>query len=85
MGATAVLHTWTWELSFHPHAHLIVTGGGLSPDGRRWLAAPKDFLFPVRVMGSLFRGKFLDGLNQLHRRGDLILPDDWRAVTDRAK
>ena len=79
LGATAVLHTWTRDLRFHPHAHLIVTGGGLSPDGNRWVSASPTFLFPVKVMGSVFRGKFLEGLSQLHQRGDLILPGDWQA------
>jgi hypothetical protein len=69
IGFTAVLHTWTRELRFHPHVHCIVTGGGLSPDGRRWVDSRKKFLFPVKVMGALFRGKFLDGLRKAHAKG----------------
>lgn len=71
IGVTSVLHTWTRDLRFHPHVHCIVTGGGLSLDGTRWIAARKDFLFHVRVMGALFRGKVLDGLRRAHARGDL--------------
>jgi Putative transposase/Transposase zinc-binding domain len=73
LGVTAVLHTWTRELSFHPHLHCIVTGGGLSPDGSRWIAARSKYLFPVRVLGRLFRGKFLAGLRKLYDQGGLVL------------
>lgn len=79
MGLTAVLHTWTRDLRYHPHAHLIVTGGGLDKAQKRWVETKQDFLFPVKVIGSLFRGKFLAGLNELYQRGDLRLPDDWQA------
>lgn len=67
LGITAVLHTWTRELTFHPHLHCIVTGGGLAPDGDTWVPLSRRFLFPVRVLGALFRGKFLDGLRRLRR------------------
>lgn len=74
IGITAVLHTWTRELLFHPHVHCIVTGGGLSTDGERWIAGRRvDFLFPVRVLGALFRGKFLARLEQLYTQGKLQL------------
>jgi hypothetical protein len=71
LGVTCVLHTWTRELTFHPHVHCIVTGGGLSIDGERWISAPPDFLFPVHVLGRLFRGKFLAGLAALATSGKL--------------
>ncbi len=70
LGVTAVLHTWTRDLRFHPHIHCIVTGGGLSPDSR-WIEASKRFLFPVRVMGMLFRGKMLGRLRRMEREGAL--------------
>lgn len=73
LGVTSVLHTWRRDLLFHPHVHCIVTGGGLSPDGQRWVAAPADFLFPVRVLGRLFRGKMLDALRRAHALGQLRL------------
>jgi hypothetical protein len=69
LGLTAVLHTWSRELHFHPHVHCIVTGGGLSQDAERWVDSRKKFLFPVKVMGTLFRGKFVDGLRKAHTRG----------------
>ena len=65
LGITAVLHTWTRLLSFHPHVHCIVTGGGLSADGMRWISADKGrgrYLVPVQVMAPLFRGKLLAAL-----------------------
>jgi hypothetical protein len=71
LGFTAVLHTWTRDLSFHPHLHCVVTGGGLA-DSNTWTAV-KRYLFPVKVMGRLFRGKFLHGLKRLYDRGALDL------------
>jgi len=73
LGITSVLHTWTRELLFHPHVHCIVTGGGLSLDGERWVATRPDFLFPVRVLGALFQGKFLARLVRAYERGELRL------------
>ena len=71
LGITAVLHTWTREMLLHPHLHCVVTGGGLSKDGSRWIASKAAFLFPVKVIGALFRGKFLDGLGRAHTAGTL--------------
>jgi hypothetical protein len=73
LGITMVLHTWTRELLFHPHVHAIVTGGGLTSDGARWVAARRDYLFPVRVMGALFRGKMLAALERAHGLGRINL------------
>jgi hypothetical protein len=74
-GISSVLHTWTRELLFHPHAHCIVTGGGLSLDGNSWLATRTDFLLPTRVLGDLFRGKFLSRLIHAYEAGELHLDD----------
>ena len=62
VGLTAVLHTWGSALTHHPHVHMIVPGGGLSPDGTRWIACRPGFFLPVRVLSRLFRRLFLDGL-----------------------
>jgi len=75
LGITAVLHTWTRELEFHPHVHCIVTAGGLTADGRRWCPARQRHLFPVKVLGALFRGKVLAALQQSLARGELSSPD----------
>ena len=71
IGITAVLHTWGSAMTHHPHLHMIVPGGGVAPDGERWIASRPAFLLPVRVLGMLFRRLFLDGLTELHRAGKL--------------
>ena len=79
LGITMVLHTWTRELRFHPHVHAIVTGGGLSLDGQHWLSTGSKYLFPVKLLGRLYRGKFLHYLARAHRDGQLDLPRDLAA------
>lgn len=69
LGATLVLHTWTRDLRFHPHVHAIVTAGGLSLDGHRFRHLRGDFLFPVKVMGALLRGKVLHLLSEAYATG----------------
>lgn len=76
LGMTMVLHTWARDLSFHPHIHVIVTGGGLSPDGERWVALPENYLFPLEPLRALFRGKFLAGLSEAHAQGKLDLGEE---------
>jgi Putative transposase. len=71
IGATLVLHTWGSALTHHPHIHGIVPGGGLAPDGKTWIACRPGFFLPVRVLSRLFRRRFLEGLQQLHRAGRL--------------
>jgi ribosomal protein L37AE/L43A len=63
LAMVGVLHTWTRQLLYHPHVHYIVTGGGLTDDGR-WRAARKDFLVPVKALSPIFRAKFRDALKQ---------------------
>jgi hypothetical protein len=74
IGFMAILHTWSQTLIDHPHLHCLVTGGGLSLDGKRWIASRKDFFIPVSVLSCLFRGKFLDGLKKLYEAGALQFP-----------
>ena len=71
LGITAVLHTWTREMLLHPHLHCVVTGGGLSLNDEHWVRCLDTFLFPVKVMGALFRGKFMAGLLRAYQAGDL--------------
>ncbi len=74
LGITMVLHTWGQNLGQHIHVHCIVTDGGLSPDGQRWLSpARKGFLFPTAALSKVFRGKYLDFLDTAHRDGELRL------------
>lgn len=75
VGIIAALHTWGRTLSFHPHAHLLVTGGGLA--GLHWVSAQHDYLLPVAVIKAKFRGKWLAWLNDAYEKGALTLPPDW--------
>src|SRR5712692_7422521 len=63
LGMVGVLHTWTRQLLYHPHVHYLVTGGGLTDDGR-WHSSRPDFLFPVNALSRIFRAKFRDQLKQ---------------------
>lgn len=74
IGAIGILHTWGQSLMDHPHIHCIVTGGGLSADGGRWVRCRKGFFIPVRVMSALFRGKFLGLLKKCFLSDDLVFP-----------
>ncbi|WP_188484204.1 IS91 family transposase [Marivita lacus] len=76
VGMTSVLHTWGSALTHHPHIHMIVPGGGLSPDGTRWVASKPGFFLHVRVLSRLFRRLFLEGLMDLHRAGRLAFFGD---------
>lgn len=71
VGFTAVLHTWNQDLLFHPHVHLVVTGGGLALDGQKWVAAKNSFLVPVKAVSKIVRGKFLEMLAENHEQGEL--------------
>ncbi len=71
IGFLAILHTWTQTLLHHPHVHCIVPAGGLAPDGARWVSSRAGFFLPVRVLASLFRGKFLAFLQRARQTGAL--------------
>lgn len=64
IGFLAVLHTWDQKLSDHFHLHCLVPAGALSPDGSRWIHARNDFLFPVKALSRVFRGKFVELLRR---------------------
>lgn len=72
IGVTAILHTWGQNLSQHLHLHCVVTGGALAPDGSRWNPVKAGFLFPVRALAKVFRGKYLDALRRAFRAGELV-------------
>ncbi len=82
VGMTSVLHTWGSAMTHHPHVHMIVPGGGLSPDGPRWVACKPGFFLPVRVLSRLFRRLFLDGLMALYRTGQLAFFGDLTGLAD---
>ena len=66
LGMLGVLHTWSRTLIYHPHVHYLVPGGGLSPDGRRWVPARREFLLHHRALGDRFRTVFRERLQQQH-------------------
>ena len=71
IGFIAILHTWGQNLLHHPHVHCVVPGGGLSPDGQRWIACRPGFFLPVRVLSRLFRRLFLAQLRSAFDGGEL--------------
>jgi putative transposase/transposase-like zinc-binding protein len=72
LGVLAILHTWTQKLSFHPHVHCLVPGGGISPDGRRWVSlARDDFLLPTEVLSRRFQSLVSRGLRAAQSAGKL--------------
>jgi hypothetical protein len=71
IGIIAVLHTWGQNLQHHPHVHCVVSGGGISTDGKRWIASRPGFFLPVRVLSRLFRRLFLMGLRAAFDAGEL--------------
>ena len=83
IGITAVLHTWGSALTYHPHVHMIVPGGGIAPDGASWISSRSAFLLPVRVLGALFRRLFLTRLIQLHQAGRLAFFGAAAPLADR--
>jgi hypothetical protein len=71
IGFIAILHTWGQNLLHHPHLHCVVPGGGVAPDGQRWIACRPGFFLPVRVLSRLFRRLFLTQLRQAFDEGRL--------------
>jgi hypothetical protein len=82
IGATLVLHTWGSSLTHHPHVHGIVPGGGLSFDGKRWVSCKPGFFLSVRVLSRLFRRRFIEELEQVHRAGQLQFFGEHLALSD---
>jgi len=82
IGITSVLHTWGSAMTHHPHVHMIVTGGGISHDGSRWIASRPDYLVPVEVLSALFRGRMLGMLIDAHAAGQLQFFGDYQHLAD---
>ena len=83
VGLTAVLHTWGSAMIHHPHVHMIVPGGGLSPDGKQWISCRPGFFLSVRVLSRLFRRLFLEKLATAHKAGRLHFFGDHSKLADR--
>jgi hypothetical protein len=82
IGITAVLHTWGQTLTEHIHVHCVVTGGGLSLDGTQWRACQRRFLFAVKALGAVFRGKYLAGLDRLRSQQRLTFAGESTALAE---
>jgi len=80
IGFFAILHSWGQKLDFHPHLHCVVPGGGISLDDSCWVSCPRGFFMPVKLLGRLFRGKFLAYLKQAHRQGELTCQGRLRSL-----
>ena len=76
VGIIAVLHTWDQTLNDHFHLHCLIPSGALSLDQSRWIAARPNFLFPVKALSVVFRGKFLDLLTQAREKGRIETPSE---------
>src|SRR5246127_4482479 len=81
IGITSVLHSWGSAMTHHPHVHMIVPGGGISPNGERWVACRPGFFLPVRVLSRLFRRLFLEKLMAAHHAGRLSFFGDHAPLT----
>jgi hypothetical protein len=72
IGFLSILHTWGQNLSLHPNVHCLVPAGGLSPDHQRWIRPQHAFFLPVKVLGRMFRQRFVRGLRRAYRRNQLV-------------
>lgn len=82
IGFIAILHTWGQNLLHHPHLHCVVPGGGVAPDGERWVACRTGFFLPVRVLSRLFRRLFLAQLRSAFANGELRFFNGLAALQD---
>lgn len=81
IAATLVLHTWGQTLSQHLHLHCLIAAGALAPDGH-WVTSRRGFLFPVKALSTVFRGKFIAGLQRLFRSGTPKFAGSCASLTD---
>ncbi|WP_456071377.1 IS91 family transposase [Fusibacter ferrireducens] len=72
IGLTGILHTWGQTLSYHPHVHFIVPGGGLCLDTMKFKKTRRKYLIPVKIMSSTFKGIFINALKKLFKEHKLI-------------
>ena len=83
IGVTSVLHTWGSAMTHHPHVHMIVPGGRISPDGKRWISCRPKYLLPVPVLSERFKRQFLKRLRSAHKAGCLKFFGEHRHLADR--
>ena len=80
IGFFSVLHTWNQKLEHHPHVHCVVPEGGIALDGERWVRPRYNFFLPVKALGKMFRGKFLEGLREAYAAGQLRFIGQLRSL-----
>ena len=80
IGFFSVLHTWSQQLNIHPHVHCVVPAGGLSLDHTRWVRSRDNYFLPKRVLRKVFRGKFVDALDQAFQNGQLRFEGDLKLL-----
>jgi hypothetical protein len=85
IGFLSILHTWGQNLSLHPHVHCLVPAGGLSPDHQRWIRPKYAFFLPVKVLGRIFRRRFVRGLRRAFRRKQLVFSGKTAPLADAAR
>jgi rubredoxin len=81
IGFFSVLHTWSQKLNIHPHVHCVVPAGGLSPDHTRWVRSRDNYFLPKEVLREIFRGKFVDALQQAFQNGQLRFQGDLKLLS----
>src|ERR1700734_3746259 len=80
IGFFSVLHTWSQKLNIHPHVHCVLPAGGLSPDHTRWVRSRDNYFLPKEVLREVFRGKFVDALEQAFQNGQLNFQGDLKLL-----
>jgi hypothetical protein len=80
IGFFSVLHTWSQKLNIHPHVHCVVPAGGLSLDHARWVRSRDNYFLPKGVLREIFRGKFVDALEQAFQNGQLRFEGDLKLL-----
>ena len=83
IGFTSILHTWDQKLLSHFHLHCVIPAGVLSFDGNNWIHSRKNFLFPVKALAKVFRGKFIDYLKKAFLKGKMIFPGQIAELADK--
>jgi hypothetical protein len=82
IGFFGILHTWGQNLLFHPNIHCVIPGGGITPDYSQWIHPRYPFFLPVKVLGKVFRGKFVEGLRRAFRHERLKLAGQIQHFTE---
>jgi hypothetical protein len=82
IGFFLILHTWGQNVLFHPHIHCVIPAGGIAPDRTHWIRPRYPFFLPVKVLGKVFRGKFVDGLKKASRKNSLTFAGQIQSLSE---